>query len=474
MSKAKGMGGKKKGKKTKKEEEPAPDLLDKDGDSLKTMINIFRDKLTDLKSKRNYAQDERDLIEQFYSNTRHDIEESKIKIANKETEAEQLEENHRVEVKVYLQKVKHLEYDQKLTNKKIRMDGDAAMNAEETYNKNRLLSMQEDKTKKKKELVDNEREQQAEVKQQQQQQEKTLKKLKGYYDSKIETMINNYEDQLKRLKEELELKIKVEIHEIEERKNQHINDLMRNHDAAFAELKSYYNDITRENLNVIKGQKQDIENLQGSLLTNSKQITEIKAKNKKAEEPLMKNRKLRDDMKYALRQHEKDKMSLANLKIKIMSLRDRIRKLEREQEEIDKKYASILQEKKTLEDRFEDITNEVKTHAEVKNELLSKRLNELQDQLEYKETQLQQLIQRAAIDPTVTDQLLGKIQQSIEGKNGLVKNLRYSIHHATKAYNDAIRVYEAKLTDFGVPPEELGFQPLESKTSTMPAGLVSS
>jgi len=55
----------------------------------------------------------------------------------------------------------------------------------------------------------------------------------------------------------------------------------------------------------------------------------------------MKNRKLRDDMKYALRQHDKDKMSLANLKIKITTLRDRIRKLEREQEEIDMKYASV-------------------------------------------------------------------------------------------------------------------------------------
>ena len=77
-------------------------------------------------------------------------------------------------------------------------------------------------------------------------------------------------------------------------------------------------------------------------MTNSKQITEIKAKNKKAEEPLMKNRKLRDDMKYALRQHDKDKMSLANLKIKIASLKERIRKLEREQEEIDKKYASVI------------------------------------------------------------------------------------------------------------------------------------
>ena len=52
--------------------------------------------------------------------------------------------------------------------------------------------------------------------------------------------------------------------------------------------------------------------------------------------------------------------------------------------------------------------------------------------------------------------------------------MKYSIHHATKAYNDARRVYEAKLVQFGIPAEELGFQPLETITSTMPAGLVSS
>lgn len=62
----------------------------------------------------------------------------------------------------------------------------------------------------------------------------------------------------------------------------------------------------------------------------------------------------------------------------------------------------------------------------------------------------------------------------MESKNNLIKNLKYSIHHATKAYNDAIRVYEAKLIEFGIPPDELGFQTLESITSTLPAGLVSS
>ena len=43
----------------------------------------------------------------------------------------------------------------------------------------------------------------------------------------------------------------------------------------------------------------------------------------------------------------------------------------------------------------------------------------------------------------------------------------------SKAHNDLIRVYEAKLAQFGVPPEELGFRPLVTTTSLGPAGLVS-
>ena len=57
------------------------------------------------------------------------------------------------------------------------------------------------------------------------------------------------------LKEDLELRMKVEIHEIEERKSQHINELMKNHQEAFKEMKEYYNDITRENLELIRMHK---------------------------------------------------------------------------------------------------------------------------------------------------------------------------------------------------------------------------
>ena len=51
------------------------------------------------------------------------------------------------------------------------------------------------------------------------------------------------------------------------------------------------------------------------------------------------------------------------------------------------------------------------------------------------------------------------MEEAIEAKNSILRNLKYSLAHATKAYNDAIRVYEAKLVEFGIPADELGLEP---------------
>jgi hypothetical protein len=45
-------------------------------------------------------------------------------------------------------------------------------------------------------------------------------------------------------------------------------------------------------------------------------------------------------------------------------------------------------------------------------------------------------------------------------KNQQIKELQYDLAKVTKAHNDMIRVYEAKLTEFSIPVEELGFKPL--------------
>lgn len=85
------------------------------------------------------------MVEQFYSNTHKEIDEVETKVRNKETEAEKLEDEHRVDVKVYLQKVKHLEYEQEISNQNIKTDGESAKNNEDDYFKQRIEDMKKDK-----------------------------------------------------------------------------------------------------------------------------------------------------------------------------------------------------------------------------------------------------------------------------------------------------------------------------------------
>ena len=100
------------------------------------------------------------------------------------------------------------------------------------------------------------------------------------------TLIENYENKIENLREELALRMKVEVHEIEERKNQHINDLMRSHQEAFKEMKEYYNDITKENLELIKMHKEKLVDIRAQIEANQKTVDHLKLKMEELKVPL--------------------------------------------------------------------------------------------------------------------------------------------------------------------------------------------
>ena len=117
------MPPKKKSKKVKEEVEPEDEYMKMDYKTLGTNLEQLKEKYGDIKSKRNYIQQDRDIIEKFYHNTKAEIDKLSRDIILKESESQNKEEDHQMEVKVYLQKVKHLEYDQEKKNKDIEIDG---------------------------------------------------------------------------------------------------------------------------------------------------------------------------------------------------------------------------------------------------------------------------------------------------------------------------------------------------------------
>ena len=122
--------------------------------------------------------------------------------------------------------------------------------------------------------------------------------------------------------------------------------------------------------------------------------------------------------------------------------------------------------------KFETAVRQLTTRAQEKNNILDNKLGVLQKDLNNKEATLREVVQRSGMSQVSVDRMCASIEEAVEAKNSILRNLKYSLAHAIKAYNDAIRVYEAELVEYGIPPEELGIEPLVTNTSTMPARLV--
>jgi chromosome segregation ATPase len=258
------MGGKKKkGKKKEKAMDVDPDdpLMQYDSQRLLTTQQDLLDKLSTAKVRRNMLQMEKDMIHDFYHNTRSEIKELEARIKNLDTDMQTLEEKHKTQIKVYQQKVKHLEYEHGNNKDQVINEANKLMNEEKGYHTDKEKDMIKDKKKYKDEYIRDQISNATQIENEEKDFDLEIQELKRQLDEERINLIETYERKMVALNDELDLRMKVEIHEIEERKNQHINELLKNHEEAFREMKDYYNDITRENLELIRMYKEKLDDI---------------------------------------------------------------------------------------------------------------------------------------------------------------------------------------------------------------------
>lgn len=92
---------------------------------------------------------------------------------------------------------------------------------------------------------------------------------------------------------------------------------MKNHEEAFREMKEYYNDITRENLELIKMHKEKLVDIRGQIEQNQKNVDEVKKSMEELQRPLAKTQQSRDILRKQLATFDKDKMALNNARARL-------------------------------------------------------------------------------------------------------------------------------------------------------------
>mmetsp|Transcript_67360 Transcript_67360/g.140347 ORF Transcript_67360/g.140347 Transcript_67360/m.140347 type:complete len:557 (-) Transcript_67360:135-1805(-) len=468
-------GGKKGGKgKAKAEKGPAEDdgLEGVSVEELKGQIHDMKDGLKKEMEERNYFQLERDKINTFWEITKKELEEKKAELRNKDREMEEMEERHQVEIKVYKQKVKHLLYEHQNSITQLKTDLEMATKLLQDEHRVREKELKDDKRNLKLQKKELELAHEEFVRSLKESHDKQITHLRTDFEQQAKELQNKYDKKMKSLRDELDGRRKLEIHEVEERKNFHINELMKKHEKAFGEIKNYYNDITHNNLDLIKSLKEEVAEMKKKEAANEKLMFEIAQENKRLSEPLTRALKEVELLRHELSNYDKDKLSLQNTKARLLVLEAEKKQLQWEHEVLQQRFAMVQKERDELFEKFETTIYDVQQKSGFKNLLLEKKVEELEKEREKKEAKLNEVLAASNLDPIMLGNITRKLDEVLDAKNKAIKDLQYELARVTKAHNDVINVYNAKLSEFGIPLDELGFKPLHALTTTAPAGLV--
>mmetsp|Transcript_19438 Transcript_19438/g.30849 ORF Transcript_19438/g.30849 Transcript_19438/m.30849 type:complete len:471 (+) Transcript_19438:55-1467(+) len=469
------MAKKKKGKKKGKKKEAAPpdpillEIQTYPLDKVNAQREELRAKLKEIRRNRNYYMLERDAIQQYHYIVCQENEELKAEIRNLESEVERKTRAHRDAIKIYLQKVTHLEYEHSHNLAMVKEARNKELHEEAEFHNEKRQELYKMKAEIEQDFEKEKKDQEAQIKLKQEQNREELAAMRAAHEEKHLKLKKKYDRRLQQLIEDLELRRKIEIHEIEERKNGHINQLIENHEKSFNGMRAYYNSLTKDNLGLIKSLKDELTSLKTRQEQHEKTIADYNARNKQLQQPKSKAEAEVAELQEKLKNYQKDKLSLKHSRQRAITLEENLKQMRREQKKLEVKFNAVKEECKELYDTFDDVVVSVKKKGEAQNgrleELVKKKSNEFAE----KKAQFTSLIKTTQLDPVAIG---AKLDSDLASKNTELKQLQYENAKIAKAHDDLVRVYEAKLRKMGIPEGELNTRPFVSKANTAPADVI--
>jgi len=470
--KKKGKKGKKakKGKAKVEVEEERTEHDNMDLEMLREVVPMLKQQLEKQMLDRNYVQLERDTIQSFSDISREEAMDLGSRIAAREKAMQQAEDNHRMEVRVYLQKVKHLEYEHAKNLRTVQEETQEMAEEEAHAHSIRGDNLHTGKKVLKLQLVEQDLVHADEIKTTKEMHERNLRMMRKIFEKNNAELEDRQARRLKELKHDLRLRRKAHIHEIEERKNQHINDLMENHERAFRQMKDYYNDITNDNIKLIKSLKQQVSEMKKRQIANQKLMRDIALENQRLKEPLNLTLSKVTELKTQLRDRDKDKLSLRHALARLVKLKSQHGDLTAEHAQLRTEHRQVAADRDEVYRHFEDAIVKVQEQSEIRNAVLQERIRGASGECQNLSSQIDHVAKAANLQPAQVETLSQSVEEALRARNSMIQDLRAELFRASKEFNDSLKSLEAVMFRLGVPPNDslrsMGFREFDMLNAT--------
>lgn len=403
------------------------------------------------KEEKNYNehQQQREKIHYFWIVAKKNLEDKKAELRNKEREMQDLEEKHQVILKRYKQRVKHLlhEYQNEKTIKKtdeevglkLRQDQHRELDAETKQNiRVEKLQLREEELGNRTLMLGIKHEQ-----------DRHVTELIKEFDRKSSEIRAFNEKAMEKARGQLEDRTKAEITAIEQKKNEHITQLMDTQKKAFAEIKEYYNDITHNNLDLIKSLKEVVGEMRKKEQQDEKTLEQAELEHKRMTEPFERAktdvRKLREE----LEKYDSEKQELRTTKAQLLVVEDEYRNLKWANEVQIMRFEETKDQRDRLQEKMQTTVFEAQQKLGFRNLLLGKQHGSLMETLEAKEAQLSEVLS------TAQAQKAERVEMLIQNKTATAYDLEKEIQMVKMSHTKLITAMHMKMKDHCIPSGEL-------------------
>jgi len=407
----------------------------------------------------NEFQQQREKLNYFWIVEKKKLEDKRVELRNKDRELQDLEEKHQVEIKIYKQRLKHLlyEHQNEITQKKT--ETEKALKMAQDDDREAESDVKEDRRALSTVIKEIEITHEEYIRGLKREQDQKITMLRHEFERRSNEIQKSYEAQMKKSRDGLDKRRKEEIRAIEDRKHVMIEQLMAEHSKAFADIKNYYNDITHNNLDLIKSLKEEVKELETEEQKDKMRLQEKMQENKKLSAPL---KKMQEDvirLRQELEEYRLEKAEMRRVKAALLVVEGGQSSVAWEHETLVQRLANLKVERDELDQNLRASIFEVKQKSAFRGMLLEKKLTALNRVQEEREAQLSEVLSRANLDPTVLGQVKGHVDDVLARKNQEMRNYQQEVVRLQSLHEQLYQYTKNKLQDYGLSINELGFVP---------------
>jgi len=408
----------------------------------------------------NFYNLDKEKMNNLWIISKKELEDTEANLKNKEREAKDLEENHTMTKNLYKQKIKHLLFQNEDCHGEMRVQQEKKLQQKEDQNRVITQDLDSDNRDLKKKLKEQELSQHnylfalrfddnQNLTHQRQEQERALRELTLKFELKKKKVYAEMEEikaqQTKRLEDEKEAKIKT---------------LKQNHATYYKDIKNYYNDITTSNLSLIKQFKEDIQKAQDQEEKDQQRLKKLTEQNQRLRKPLEEATAQIEQLKKDLEHWKAVKLEKQELRKKISELENEYRTLEYEYEVGLQQFTYLDKEKDILFDKYEEVMYDIHQKSGLRNLILEKKKELIKERLEAKDCELDKILAISNIDETNRRNITERLEEVLARKDQMIAELQQDLKQIRAAHVHMVKAYDGKLSEYVIPVEELGFNPL--------------